>query len=268
MRIWQELSGKVALTGAAGGQGTAEAELFVREGAAIVLTDIDAAAGEALARRIVGRGGEALFLRQDVADEGSWEGVVKAALARFGKLHILVNNAGTIARQGIVDTTVEAWNRTIAVNLTGAMLGMKHCAPVIRDSGGSAIVNISSTAGLTAHDDAAYTASKWGLRGLTKTAVLQFSPWNIRVNSIHPGQIADTGFFQSGGEAFAQAARAAIPMHRQGTPEECAELVLFLASDEARFISGAEIAIDGGYIAAGLASLRNRIRADYETGKN
>ena len=150
----------------------------------------------------------------------------------FGKLHILVNNAGTIARQGIVDTTVEAWNRTIAVNLTGAMLGMKHCAPVIRDSGGGAIVNISSTAGLTAHDDAAYTASKWGLRGLTKTAVLQFSPWNIRVNSIHPGQIADTGFFQSGGEAFAHAARAAIPMHRQGTPEECAELVLFLASDE------------------------------------
>jgi 3alpha(or 20beta)-hydroxysteroid dehydrogenase len=155
------LSGKVALiTGAAGGQGTAEAELFVREGAAIVLTDIDAAAGEALARRIVGQGGEALFLRQDVADEGSWEGVVKAALARFGKLHILVNNAGTIARQGIVETTVEAWNRTIAVNLTGAMLGMKHCAPVIRDSGGGAIVNISSTAGLTAHDDAAYTASK------------------------------------------------------------------------------------------------------------
>ncbi len=264
-----KLTGKVALiTGAAGGQGTAEAELFVRERAAIVLTDVNAAAGEALARRIVGQGGEALFLRQDVADEGSWEGVVKAALARFGKLHILVNNAGTIARQGIVDTTVEAWNRTIAVNLTGAMLGMKHCAPVIRDSGGGAIVNISSTAGLTAHDDAAYTASKWGLRGLTKTAVLQFSPWNIRVNSIHPGQIADTGFFQSGGEAFAQAARAAIPMHRQGTPEECAELVLFLASNEARFISGAEIAIDGGYIAAGLASLRNRIRADYETGKN
>ena len=90
----------------------------------------------------------------------------------------------------------------------------------------------------------AYTASKWGLRGLTKTAVLQFSPWNIRVNSIHPGQIADTGFFRSGGEAFAHAARAAIPMHRQGTPQECADLVLFLASEEASFISGAEIAID------------------------
>ncbi len=101
------------------------------------------------------------------------------------------------------------------------------------------------------------------MRGLTKTAVLQFSPWNIRVNSIHPGQIADTGFFQSGGEAFAHAARAAIPLHRQGTPKECAELVLFLASEEASFISGAEIAIDGGYIAAGLASLRNRVREEY-----
>jgi 3alpha(or 20beta)-hydroxysteroid dehydrogenase len=263
------LTGKVALiTGAAGGQGSAETELFAREGAALVLTDIDAAAGEALARKIEGQGGAALFLRQDVADEALWRQVVAAALARFGKLHILVNNAGTIARQGIVDTTVEAWNRTMAVNLTGAMLGMKHCAPAIRDASGGAIVNISSTAGLTAHDDAAYTASKWGLRGLTKTAVLQFAPWNIRVNSIHPGQIADTGFFQSGGEAFAHAARAAIPMHRQGTPQECAELVLFLVSDESRFISGAEIAIDGGYIAAGLANMRNRIRADYEAGCN
>jgi 3alpha(or 20beta)-hydroxysteroid dehydrogenase len=190
----------------------------------------------------------------------------RTSLPRFGKLHILVNNAGTIARQGIVDTTVEAWNRTIAVNLTGPMLGMKHCAPAIRDSG--SIINISSTAGLTAHDDAAYTASKWGLRGLTKTGVLQFSPWNIRVNSIHPGQIADTGFLRGGGEAFAHAARTAIPLRRQGTPKECADLVLFLASDESCFISGAEIAIDGGYIAAGTANLRNRVHADYEAGRN
>src|SRR5713226_89963 len=258
------LTGKVALiTGAAGGQGAAEAELFVREEGSVVLTDIDAGAGEGLAQRLGLQGGKVLFLRQDVADEASWKETLSAALAHFGKLHILVNNAGTIARQGIIDTTVEAWNRTLAVNLTGPLLGMKHCAPAIRDSGGGAIVNISSTAGLTAHDDAAYTASKWGLRGLTKTAVLQFSQWNIRVNSIHPGQIADTGFLQRGGEAFAHAARAAIPLHRQGTPQECAELVLFLASEEAGFISGAEIAIDGGYIAAGLAGMRNRIRAEF-----
>ena len=260
-----KLAGKIALiTGAAGGQGTIEAELFVREGAAVMLTDVDAAKGEALAKRLNDEGGRALFRVHDAASEPAWQEIVAATLSAFGALHILVNNAGTIARQGIVNTTLDAWNRTLAVNLTGPLLGMKHCAPAIRDSGGGSIVNISSTAGLTAHDDAAYTASKWGLRGLTKTAVLQFSPWNIRVNSIHPGQIADTGFFQSGGEAFAAAARAAIPMHRQGTPRECAELVLFLASDEASFISGAEIAIDGGYIAAGLASLRNRVREEYK----
>jgi 3alpha(or 20beta)-hydroxysteroid dehydrogenase len=265
------LDGKVALiTGAAGGQGVAEAELFVREGAAVMLTDIDAAKGEALAARLrgQGQGGRAQFRVHDAASEQDWIDTVAATVAAFGGLHILVNNAGTIARQGIVNTTIDAWNRTIAVNLTGPLLGMKHAAPAIRDtvakSGGTgSIVNISSTAGLTAHDDAAYTASKWGLRGLTKTAVLQFSPWNIRVNSIHPGQIADTGFFQSGGDAFAQAARTAIPLHRQGTPLECAELVLFLAADESSFISGAEIAIDGGYIAAGLAGLRNRVREEY-----
>src|SRR5215204_3060967 len=258
------LAGKVALiTGAAGGQGVAEAELFVREGAALMLTDIDQPGGEALARRLAEQGGRVQFRVHDASSEEQWKQIVAETVAAFGALHILVNNAGTIARQGIVDTSLAAWNRTIAVNLTGPLLGMKYCAPAIRDSGGGAIVNISSTAGLTAHDDAAYTASKWGLRGLTKTAVLQFSPWNIRVNSIHPGQIADTGFFQSGGEAFAHAARAAIPLHRQGTPLECAELVLFLASDESSFISGAEIAIDGGYIAAGLAGLRNRVREEY-----
>jgi 3alpha(or 20beta)-hydroxysteroid dehydrogenase len=269
------LAGKVALiTGATGGQGAAEAELFVREGAVVALTDIDNAAGEALAKRLTNQGGKALFQVQDVASEDSWKDVVAATLSAFGGLHILVNNAGTIARQGIVATTAEAWNRTLAVNLTGPLLGMKYCAPAIRDtvakqpgSTGS-IVNISSTAGLTAHDDAAYTASKWGLRGLTKTAVLQFSPWNIRVNSIHPGQIAETGFFASGGEAFAYAARTAIPLNRQGLPKECADLVLFLASDESSFISGAEIAIDGGYIAAGLAHLRSRVRDEFSRRQN
>jgi 3alpha(or 20beta)-hydroxysteroid dehydrogenase len=262
------LAGKVALiTGGAVGQGAADTELFVREGASVVLTDIDTASGEALAKRLTAQGGRALFRAQDVADEASWTQTVAAVLSAFGGLHVLVNNAGTIARQGIVDTTVEAWDRTLAVNLTGPLLGMKHCAPAMRDSGGGSIVNISSTAGMTAYDDAAYTASKWGLRGLTKTAVLQFAAWNIRVNSIHPGQIAETGFFQSGGPAFAHAARTAIPMHRQGLPKECADLVLFLCSDESSFINGAEIAIDGGYIAAGLANMRNLIRSQF-TGAN
>jgi 3alpha(or 20beta)-hydroxysteroid dehydrogenase len=269
-----KLAGKVALiTGAANGQGAADAELFVREGAAVLLTDIDAAPGAQLAARLADRGGRVLFRLQDVASEDSWKDAVAAALAQFGGVHILVNNAGTIARQDIVDTTLEAWNRTLAVNLTGPLLGMKHCAPAIRETlakegGGGSIINISSTAGMTAYDDAAYTASKWALRGLTKTAVLQFSPWNIRVNSIHPATIADTSFARLGGDFFAEAAAAAIPLGRLGLPRETAELVLFLASDEASFITGAEIAIDGGYIAAGTASLRNRVRADYAARRN
>lgn len=263
------LANRVALiTGSAGGQGIADAELMVREGAAVMLTDIDDTKGEALAARLRDGGGKAQFMVHDVADEAAWLKVVAATIAAFGGLHVLVNNAGTIARQTILNTTVEAWNRTLAVNITGPLLGMKHCAPAIRDSvardgGTGSIINISSTAGMTAHDDAGYTATKWALRGLTKTAVLQFSEWKIRVNSIHPGQIAETGFFQSGGPDFAYAAAQAIPLHRQGLPKECADLVLFLASEESAFISGAEIAIDGGYIAAGLANLRNKTRAEY-----
>ncbi len=258
------LIGKVALiTGAAAGQGMADAEAFVREGAAVMLTDIDAASGEALARRLGERGGRALFRAQDVAEEGRWPEIVGEAVSAFGGLHILVNNAGTIARQGIVETTIAAWERTLAVNLTGALLGMQHAAPAIRDSGGGAIVNISSTAGMTAYDDAAYTAGKWALRGLSKTAALKFAPWGIRVNSIHPATIADTSFARLGGEGFEEAAAAAIPLGRLGLPRETADLVVFLASDDASFISGAEIAIDGGYIAAGIAHLRNRVRAAY-----
>lgn len=263
------LDGKVALiTGAAAGQGAADAEGFAREGAALMLTDIDVTAGRGLAARLQAQGARVRFEVQDVSDEAGWSAIVAETVAAFHGLHLLVNNAGTIARQGIADTTLEAWNRTIAVNLTGALLGMKHCAPAIRDAGGGSIVNISSTAGMTAYDDAAYTASKWALRGLTKTAALQFAPWNIRVNSIHPATIADTSFARLGGAGFEDAAAASIPAGRLGLPRDTAELVLFLCSDAASFITGAEISIDGGYISAGTAHLRSRIRAEYEDRMN
>lgn len=258
------LAGKVALiTGAAAGQGAAFAAACVREGAAVMLTDIDPN-GRGLAEELAQQGRQARFLVQDVADEHGWHDAVAATVAAFGALHILVNNAGTIARQAIVETTLAGWDRTLAVNLTGPLLGMKHAAPAIRDAGGGAIVNISSTAGMTAYDDAAYTASKWALRGLTKTAALEFAAWNIRVNSIHPATIADTSFARLGGAGFEEAAAASIPLGRLGLPRETAALVVFLASDKASFITGAEISIDGGYIAAGLAHLRNRVRAGYE----
>ena len=253
-------TGKVALvTGAAAGQGAAFAAAMVRQGAAVMLTDIDPN-GKAVAQGLAATGGSASFRVQDASDERGWVDAIAATVAAFGGLHILVNNAGTIARQGIVETNIRAWDRTIAVNLTGPMLGMKHAAPAIRDSGGGAIVNISSTAGMTAYDDAAYTASKWALRGLTKTAALQFAAWNIRVNSIHPATIADTSFARLGGAGFEEAAAASIPLGRLGLPHDTAELVVFLASDAASFITGAEIAIDGGYVAAGTAHLRNRVR--------
>ena len=157
----------------------------------------------------------------------------------------------------------------MAVNARGVFLGMKFVIPRMKAAGGGSIVNISSISGITGqhHVHVGYNASKGAVRTLTKAAAVQHGADNIRVNSVHPGQIAETGFFRTGGEAFAHAARVAIPMHRQGTPKECADLVLFLASDESSFISGAEIAIDGGYIAAGTASLRNRVREQFVAGR-
>lgn len=254
------LANKVAIiTGAANGQGAAEAHLFAREGASVVLTDVDTS-GAQLAQQISGDGGKATFVQHDVRDENGWMDLVANVKSRFGAVHILINNAGVTSRQGILTTTLEAWHRTMDVNLLGPALGMKHCAPLMRDSGGGSIVNVSSAAGLLAHYDGAYGASKWGLRGLTKTAAMELVDWKIRVNSIHPGQIIETSFFRDGPAGHAESARQTIPMQRQGTPEECANLVLFLASDEASFMTGAEVAIDGGFSAGAQIWLRSRMR--------
>ena len=255
------LAGKVALiTGAAGGQGKAEAHLFAEAGASVVISDVDAQAGQAVADAISSKGGAARFLHHDVTDAPRWIAVVSRTLEEFGALHVLVNNAGTTSRATLAEMDLDGWNRVLAVNLTGPMLGMKHCAPAIRDSGGGSIINVSSTAGLTAHYDPAYTASKWGLRGVTKTAAVEFAPWGVRVNSIHPGQISDTSFWDKALPGVRESLTASIPMERPGTPEECAMLALFLASDESGFITGSEIAIDGGYSAGAAIWMRSRIR--------
>ncbi|TCT06216.1 SDR family NAD(P)-dependent oxidoreductase [Aquabacter spiritensis] len=255
------LQGKVALiTGGAGGQGRVEAELFAREGGAVLVTDIDAAGGEAVCAAVRAAGGRAQFQRHDVCDPAGWQACVAAAQAAFGGLDVLINNAGTISRHGIATIPLDSWNRTLEVNLTGVMLGMQICAPAMRARGGGSIVNVSSIAGMGAHYDAAYCASKWAVRGLTKTAAIEFVDWGIRVNSIHPGQIVETSFFRDGAPGHAESARRAIPMQRQGTPLECAYLALFLASDEASFITGAEIAIDGGFTAGAAIWMRSRMR--------
>jgi 3alpha(or 20beta)-hydroxysteroid dehydrogenase len=261
------LQGKCTLiTGAGGGQGRAEAKLFAEEGAILLLTGLPGDGHREAASEIRASGGRAFACDQDVADEAQWIRVVETAAKDLGGLHVFVNNAGTINRKGIVDTTLDGWNRTMAVNLTGAMLGMKHVAPLMRDSGGGSIINVSSIAGLGPHYDAAYCASKWGLRGLTKTASIEFVDWKIRVNSIHPGQISDTSFFTEGLPGHSESARRSIPMQRQGTPLECAHLVLFLGSDESSFITGAEIAIDGGFSGGAAVWMRNRIRERLAAG--
>ena len=261
----QRLAGKIALiTGAAHGQGAAEARLFATEGASLILTDIDEA-GADLAEEISRTGSRAEFVHHDVADEKGWTDLVALARSRFGGLHVLVNNAGINSRQGILNATLASWYRTLDVNLTGPMLGMKHCVPLMRDSGGGSIVNVSSTAGMLAHHDGAYGASKWALRGLTKTAAIEFVEWKIRANSIHPAQIVETSFFREGLPWHAESVRQAIPMERQGTPDECANLVLFLASDESSYITGAEIAIDGGFTAGASIWLRSKLRNQLAT---
>jgi len=253
------------ITGAANGQGAAEARLFSNEGAAVILTDIDDANGRSLAEEIVLEGRKAVYIHHDVANEDDWKNVIATAKARFAGLNILVNNAGVVPRETLDETSMETWSRTLAINLTGPMIGMKLGAPVIRDSGGGSIINISSVAGLMAHYDAAYTASKWGLRGLTKTAAIEYAPWNIRVNSIHPGQIEGTALFASASTELIRSRSASIPMQRSGTPGECAELALFLASDASSFITGAEIPVDGGYSAGATMWMRQQMKRQLES---
>jgi len=236
------LDGRVALiSGGSRGQGAAEARLFARCRASVVVGDILDDEGRALVAAIAADGGKAVYEHLDVTSAEDWERVVLVIRERFGRLDILVNNAGVLHRGGVVGTSVEEWRRVLAVNLDGPFLGMRAAGPLIRLSGGGAIVNVSSIAGLVGTPAAAYTASKWGLRGLSKAAALEFAPWGIRVNSIHPGVVATAMT-----EEFLPAAETAVPLGgRAATPEEVAELVLFLVSDRAGYISGAEIAVDG-----------------------
>lgn len=240
------LADKVCLiTGAAHGQGALEAEMFTQEGAQVVITDVDHAAGQALADRLK----DAVYMPLDVADEQGWKDVVKGTIDRFGKLDVLVNNAGIYNRSNIVDTTVEAYTRIFQVNQLSVFLGMRSVIPVMKQRGGS-IVNISSVAGMIGSAGAiSYTSSKWAVRGMTKTAALELADYNIRVNSVHPGLI-DTDMVRQGvGPERAHEITRGIPLERVGTVAEAVYLVLYLASDESTYCTGSEFVVDGGHIA-------------------
>ena len=250
------LEGKVALisgaaSGVAGelmGFGGAAARMFCREGARVILGDINTEGGERTAAQIRAAGGDAQFVKLDVTQEADWAAAVAAAIAAYGRLDILVNNAGTGARYTVEETTEAAWDGQMDVHAKGAFLGTKHAVPELLKAGGGAIVNISSIYGIVGSPTStAYHAAKGAVRLLTKSAAIQYAGDNIRVNSIHPGYChtpLTDGSYQN--ERHFAWINERIPIGRVGNADDIAHGIVFLASDEASFITGAELVIDGG----------------------
>jgi 3alpha(or 20beta)-hydroxysteroid dehydrogenase len=242
-----DLTGKLAIvTGGARGQGEAEVRLLASKGASVIIADVLVAEGNALAAALEGEGRQARFIELDVTDPASWNRVVEVAREWCGRIDILVNNAGIINRTLVETTSLEAWERVLKVNLTGAFLGIQAVSGLMAEMGGGAIVNISSNSGFSGHYDPAYTASKWGLRGLTRSAAMEFAPKGIRVNAVCPGLVV-TGL--NANSPHLKPMIDITPMKRSGKPEEIAELVLFLATDASSFITGEDFVIDGGFTA-------------------
>ena len=246
------LEGKVALiSGGARGQGATEGQLFVDEGAKVVLADILDAEGESAAAQIRENGGEASYVHLDVSSEDDWQAAIEFTLQTYGRLDILINNAAIYRRTPIVDTDVEEWRQIMEINSTGVFLGTKHAIPAMRRSGGGSIINISSTAGLVGSArGSAYGASKGSVRLFTKYTAIQHATENIRANSIHPGPIDTEMIADNIGTAEGRAAsEARVPLGRIGTVMDVAYGALFLASDESSYMTGAELVIDGGVTA-------------------
>ena len=248
------LEDKVALiTGAASGMGAAMARIFAREGAKVVVADVLEEEGRGVVADIIKANGAAVFRRLDVSSEAEWKAAVDATFAEFKRLDILVNDAGLSgsAVEDLFDTA--AWDRLMAVNARGVFLGMKFVIPVMKAAGGGSIVNISSISGITGQHGihVGYNASKGAVRTLTKAAAVQHGRDNIRVNSVHPGLMPP---MRSSGRTANPEVRAQmlrqVPLGRAGRVEEVANAVLFLASDEASYITGAELYVDGGFLAA------------------
>jgi NAD(P)-dependent dehydrogenase (short-subunit alcohol dehydrogenase family) len=245
------LTGKIALiTGAARGMGAAEANLFVSEGAKVVLADVLDEEGWAVTEKLNrSRADSAIYVHLDVSKTADWDRAIALTERTFGPISILVNNAGILSLAGVEDTTEEEWQRIVDVNQKGVWLGMKAAAPAMRRAGSGSIVNISSIYGLIGSGgSAAYHGTKGAVRILSKTAAAEFAPSNIRVNSVHPGLIATPMVDPISGDLKKKIISTGC-IKREGRPEEVAYGVLFLASDEASYVTGSELVIDGGYTA-------------------
>ena len=239
------LNGKVALvTGAAGGMGSAIARVLAEHGAAVVIADVRDEKGHTFEAGIEQRGGIASYRRLDVTSETAWIETIANVEAWRGRLDILVNNAGINVRGPIGTLAFEDFNKVLAVNLGGPLLGMKHAAPAIARAGGGSIVNITSNISLIPSRSAAYAASKWGLRGLAKTAALEYAPQNIRVNCIGPGVVPTD---LNVGQPYLQTTAGSTPLGRIATADDIANAVRFLVSDAGAFITGVDLPVDGGF---------------------
>lgn len=248
----QRLAGRVALvTGAASGIGRATAVRLVSEGAAVLVTDVQEEMGEQAVAEMTQGGGRAAFLRQDVTSEEDWAAAVEQAVSRFGSLGILVNNAGMGDLKTIEDTTLEEWRRTVEIDQTGVFLGMRTAAQALRASGHGSIINISSIFGTSGGfgTSPAYHAAKGAVRTLTKNAALHWATEGIRVNSVHPGFILTPILEPTKGTPYWETMVSMTPMGHLGEPEDIAAAVAYLASDDAKFVTGLELYVDGGYIA-------------------
>ena len=246
------LDGKVAIiTGAAHGMGAEEARLFAREGAKVAIADIREEDARKVEAEIAEAGGESMVVVLDVSSEDQWASSVAAVVTRFGKLDVLVNNAG-ISGSGERDlSSTESWDRLMDTNAKSVFLGMKHAIPEMEKAGGGAIVNISSISGFVGQEaiHPGYNASKGAVRLVTKAAAVQHAKIGIRVNSVHPGMMPPMLTSFQRGDPNREAMNAAVPMGREGEPIEVANAVLFLASDEASYITGTELLVDGGFTA-------------------
>lgn len=238
------LVGKVAIvTGAASGIGAGIAHGFAAEGATVILTDVQADRGAAIAAEL---GGPAEFSTLDVTDESAWRELVASVEARFGRLDVLVNNAGIVHNEPLETLSEADYRRVIDVNQVAVFLGMRAAVPLMKKRGAASIVNISSTAGIIAYEGVlGYVASKWAVRGMTKAAALELAKHGIRVNSVHPGMIATD--MNAGTDADETALRQPFPF--MGAPQDIAGIAIYLASDESRYATGAEFVVDGGYTA-------------------
>lgn len=244
------LKDKVAIiTGAANGMGAAEARLFAKEGAKVVATDLNEDKLTKLVAEIKAAGGEITAFKQNVTSEEGWKSLIKTTLEKYGKVDVLVNNAGVAINKNFSNMEMDEWNRVMDVNLNGCVLGMKYAIPEMQKAGGGSVINISSIGGIVGMAGSSpYTAAKGALRALSKSAAVEYGKDKIRVNSVHPGIIVTP--------MTASTMKDAMPyyeMHTQlpymGEPEDVAHGVVFLASDESRFMTGAELVIDGGWTA-------------------